>query len=63
VLATVRTNYVTGDERQEQANGNFRPGDIRLHAWFFLLIKLGSILAAMYPHRQSQLFKGGRDLG
>jgi CheY-like chemotaxis protein len=47
VLATVRTNYGTGDERQEQANGNFRPGDIRLHAWFFLLIKLGSILAAM----------------
>ena len=47
VLATVRTNYGTGDQRQEQANGNFRPGDIRLHAWFCLLIKLGSILAAM----------------
>jgi hypothetical protein len=47
VLATVRTGYGTGDERQEQANGNFRPGDIRLHAWVFLLIKLGSILAAM----------------
>ena len=47
VLATVCTNYGTRDERQEQAHGNFRPSDIRLHAWFCLLIKLGSILAAM----------------